>query len=247
MRLGALLLYATVLLVLAVRGRRAQMDWRTLLGPRPTRELAPLLAVVVPIALLTMGAALAVYVPLSYVAPDFVQRAILSSGALFDARTMGDWLELVLVGVVAAPIVEELFFRGFLLHRWARRWGTTTGVVASSALFAVLHGEWVGHFLFGVAMAALYLRTRRLWMPMLAHALNNSVVAVFSLVDVLRHAPPDTTTITELRAEWPMGAAALAAGVVLLWWYLRRWWPAGHWRAVLRGATPYDVGTLNPR
>ena len=249
-RLAALLLYCTVALVLVVRARRAGLDWRTLFGERPPRALVPLLAVVVPIALLTVGAALAVYIPLSYVAPGFVERTILATGALFDARTIPDWLELVVIGVVAAPVIEELFFRGFLLHRWARRWGTPSAVVASSALFAVLHGEWIGHFLFGVAMAALYLRTRRLWMPIAAHALNNGIVALFSLVDVLRHAPPEATTIAELREEWPLGAVALVSGIVLLQWYLRRYWPGGQWRAVLRGATPYEVyaasGTGSP-
>lgn len=240
-RLAALLLYGTVLFVLAVRARRARLDWRTLLGERLSPELVPLLAVVVPIGLLTMGAAIAVYIPLSYIAPGFVERTLLSGSALFEAHTVADWLELVAVGVVAAPVVEELFFRGFLLHRWARRWGTTTAVVASSALFAVLHGEWIGHFLFGVAMAALYLRTRSLWMPIAAHALNNGIVALFTLVDVLRDEPPDTTTIAELRGEWPLGLAALASGVVLMWWYLRRCWPDGQWRAVLRGVVPYDA------
>jgi membrane protease YdiL (CAAX protease family) len=239
-RLSALLVYCTVLLVLVVRARRAGLHWRTLLGAAPEREELPLLAVVVPIGLLTMGAAIAVYIPLSYVAPRLVERAILSGSALFDARTLQEWMELALMGVVAAPVVEELFFRGFLLQRWARRWGTAPAVVASSALFAVLHGEWIGHFVFGVAMAALYLRTRRLWMPMAAHALNNGVVALFSLIDVLRHAPPDTTTLAELRGEWPVGIVTLAAGIVALWWYLRRYWPAGEWRAVLRGAVPYD-------
>jgi membrane protease YdiL (CAAX protease family) len=244
-RLTGVLFYCTIALLLVVRARRAGLHWRTLFGDPPTRELLPLLAVVLPIGLVTMGAALAVYIPLSYVAPGLVERAILSNDALFDVRTVSEWLELVVIGVIAAPFVEELFFRGILLHRWARRWGTGTAVVASSALFAVMHDEWIGHFLFGVAMAALYLRTRRLWMPIAAHALNNLTAALFTLVDVLRHSPPETTTIAELRGEWPVGAAALVSGIVLLGWYLRRWWPAGQWRAVLRGATPYAASATS--
>jgi uncharacterized protein len=240
-RLAALLVYLLVLGVLAIRARRARLDWRLLFGPPPSRDLLPLLGVVVPVGLLTLGAAIAVYIPLSYVAPRFVERVMLDGSALFEARTVRDWLELVVVGVLAAPLVEELFFRGFLLHRWARRWGTTSAVVGSSALFAVLHGEWIGHFLFGVAMAALYLRTQRLWMPIAAHAINNGVVALFTLSDVLRHAPPDPTTIAELRAEWPMAVVALVSGGLLLHWYLGRWWPDGSWRAVLRGPVPYET------
>jgi membrane protease YdiL (CAAX protease family) len=245
-RLTALLVYLSVLAVLALRAWRARLDWRALFGPPISRELLPLLGVVAPVALLTLGAGIALYIPLSYVAPRFVERVVLEGSALFDARTIVDWLELVLVGVIAAPLVEELFFRGFLLHRFARRWGTPTAVVASSALFAVLHGEWIGHFLFGVAMAALYLRTGRLWMPIAAHAINNGVVAVFTLADVLRRAPPETTTLADLRAEWPMALTALVAGALLLWWYVTRWWPNGSWRAVLRGPTPYDSASRRP-
>ena len=251
-RIAALLAYASVLVVLAVRARHARLDWRALFGPPPTRDLLPLLGVVIPIGLLTLGAAIAVYIPLSYVAPGFVERIMLDGNALFEARTIGDWLELVVVGVLAAPVVEELLFRGFLLHRWARRWGTPSAVVASSALFAVLHGEWIGHFLFGVAMAALYLRTRRLWMPIAAHAINNGVVALFTLADVMRRSPPETTSLAELRGEWPMALVALTGGALLLRWYLARWWPGGSWKDVLRGPVPYESaghegGTRDPR
>jgi membrane protease YdiL (CAAX protease family) len=249
-RLSALIVYCSVLLVLIVRGRAAGLRWPWLLGDPPTRQLVPLLSVVAPVALVTLGAAVAVYIPLSYVAPDLVRRLLLEGNALTDARTVGEWLQVVAIGAIAAPIVEELFFRGFLLSRWSRRWGTPTGVVASSALFAVLHGEWLGHFVFGVAMAALYLRTRRLWMPIAAHAINNGVIALFNLSDILRHAPPDTTTLEQLRGEWPIGAAALVAGAWLFWWYLGRFWPVGSLRAVLSGPVPYDVqaalGTAPP-
>ena len=252
LRIAALVAYLSVLIVLVLRARHARLDWRALFGPPPTRELLPLLGVVIPIGLLTLGAAIAVYIPLSYLAPGFVERLMLDGSPLFEARTIGDWLELVVVGVLAAPLVEELLFRGFLLHRWARRWGTISAVVASSALFAVLHGEWIGHFLFGVAMAALYLRTRRLWMPIAAHAINNGVVALFTLVDVLRRSPPETTSLAELRGEWPLAIVALGGGVLLLRWYLRRWWPGGQWRAVLRWPVPYERagyenGTGDPR
>lgn len=241
LRVVGLLLYLTGALVLLVRARRARLDWRRLFGGRGIpREFVPLLAVIIPVVLITIGAAIAVFIPLSYVAPEFVERTILDAGALFEVRTISDWLEVAVLTVLVAPIVEELFFRGFLLHRWARRWSTLTAVIASSALFAVLHGEWIGHFLFGVVMSALYLRTRRLWMPIAAHAINNGIVALFVLVDLLQATPEQSTTLAELRGQWPLGVIALMAGVPLLGWYLNRYWPSGQWRAVLRGTTPYD-------
>ena len=241
LRVVGLLIYLTGALVLLVRARRARLDWHRLFGSRGIpREFVPLLTVVIPVVMITIGAAIAVFIPLSYVAPDFVERTLLVAGALFEARTISEWLEVVVLTVLVAPIVEELFFRGFLLHRWARRWGTPTAVVASSALFAALHGEWIGHFLFGVVMAALYLRTRQLWMPIAAHAINNGIVALITLVDLLQHTPAESTSLAELRSQWPLGFVALIAGVVTLRWYLKRYWPGGQWRSVLRGTTPYD-------
>jgi hypothetical protein len=160
---------------------------------------------------------------------------------VLDTHSVTQWFEVVAVACIAAPFVEELLFRGILLHRWARRWGTARAVIATSVLFAVLHGEWVGHFLFGVAMCALYLRTRTLWLPILAHALSNFVVSLFTLPDALHDAPSPPDTLASLRAEWPTGVIALGAGVVLLWWHLRRFWPRGYLRAVLTGPLPYDV------
>jgi uncharacterized protein len=240
-RLGAVLTYCALGLVLLVRGRFARLSWRGLFGRWPTREELPLLAVIVPVDLLTLGATMAVFIPLSYVAPGLVERLVLGPSELLDAHTFGQWLNVVFVAAVAAPFVEELFFRGILLHRWARRWGTWPAVAASSALFAVLHGEWIGHFLFGVAMCALYLRTRTLWLPILAHATSNLAIALTGLPDALKHAPTERETLQSMRADWPFGLLALVAGAVLLVWYLRRWWSDGRLRATLAGPLPYDI------
>jgi Predicted metal-dependent membrane protease len=240
-RLAAVLVYCALGLVLLVRGRFARLSWRGLFGRWPAREELPLLAVIVPVDLLTFGATMAVFIPLSYLAPRFVERLVLGPTALLDARSFTQWLGVVLVAVVAAPFVEELFFRGILLHRWARRWGTGPAVVASSALFAVLHGEWVGHFLFGVAMCALYLRTRTLWLPILAHAASNFAIALTGLPDALKHAAAEPDTLETMRAEWPWGLLSLIVGGALLVWYLRRWWTDGRLRATLAGPVPYEV------
>lgn len=238
-RATALAAYMVVALVIAAAGRRAGIDWRRLFGPQVERATLPLALVMVPVALLTFAAALVVYIPLSYVAPDFVRRMLLEPDSFTTVTSVGEWLFLMLVGVIAAPVVEEVLFRGILLHRWARRWGTTTGVVASSALFALLHQEWLGHWLFGVALCAVYLRTRSLWLPIAAHAANNFVFLLPSLAPVFTNDPPAAETMAELRASavyvLPLAGAGLLAGAL----YLRRWWPEGV-MPTLRGSVPYD-------
>jgi hypothetical protein len=202
---------------------------------------------VVPVALLTMASVFLIYAPLSYVAPDFVRRQVLDD-SVFDANTVGQWLLLVFGGAVLAPIVEEVVFRGIILQRWAYRWGTRTGVIASSALFADGHGEWFGHFLFGMLMALLYLRTRRLWVPIVAHGINNLVLTLPILWGILAHLPDEPAeTIESLRSHAWIGAPTLAVGLLLGWLYLRSLWPSGSVRAALAGAVPYEAMELSSR
>jgi membrane protease YdiL (CAAX protease family) len=91
---------------------------------------------------------------------------------------------LVFVAVlvcVAAPICEELFFRGFVftaLRRWV---GAAAGAVATGVIFGLIHwGSADAVFLvplgiFGALLCVLYLKTGSLLPCMVLHALNNSL------------------------------------------------------------------------
>src|SRR6185436_13324108 len=45
----------------------------------------------------------------------------------------------LIVGAVFAPLVEEIFFRGFLFQGFRARYGWITGMVLSAAIFAAAH------------------------------------------------------------------------------------------------------------
>jgi membrane protease YdiL (CAAX protease family) len=239
-RLSGILSALVMIGVALALARGARLDWRRLFGRWPTRAMLPLALVMVPVALFTYVTTIAVYLPLSYVAPRFV-RWILAERGLFAVSTVPQWVLLMVVGAIAAPVSEEIIFRGLLLHRWARRWGTTTGVVASSVLFAMLHQEWVGHFAFGVALSALYLRTRSLWLPILAHAANNAFFLAGELPRALGHAAPPVDIIADLHSGLPWLAPLALATVVTAWLYLRALWAPGQLRAVLQGEVPYEA------
>lgn len=102
----------------------------------------------------------------------------------------GDWesrLQVFLLASVAAPLVEETFFRG-VLYRQCRemlgRWGRFAGFLGSglivSFVFAVIHPQ--GLVAVPVLMAlALGFAIAREWRgslvaPMVGHALNNALV-----------------------------------------------------------------------
>jgi membrane protease YdiL (CAAX protease family) len=83
---------------------------------------------------------------------------------------------LLSVGVLIAPWAEERFFRGEILAKWEASYGRTRAILFSAVLFATVQLRpllWLPAFVVGLALAELALRTRRLFYPILAHALVN--------------------------------------------------------------------------
>ncbi|MFZ5446944.1 MAG: CPBP family intramembrane glutamic endopeptidase [Myxococcota bacterium] len=86
---------------------------------------------------------------------------------------------IVLIGVsIAAPLGEELFFRGFL-QRGLEGWrGAPRAIVATAFIFSAFHLDPVGltaRFELGVLFGLLAWRTGSLWAAMGAHAANNAI------------------------------------------------------------------------
>jgi uncharacterized protein len=99
------------------------------------------------------------------------------------ARGWGE-VVLVLVVVVGAPVVEELFFRGLLLRALQARVGSVAAVVVSGLLFGLAHFEPLQLPVlagFGVVLGMVALRTGRLGPGICAHAAFNAL-AVYSIL-----------------------------------------------------------------
>ena len=97
---------------------------------------------------------------------------------------LGDgWMVIVnLVAIVVwVPVVEEIFFRGFLLKTMLESHTVYVAIPASSLLFALLHGHLgliVPVLLSSIVISLLYIHTRSLLPPILAHSTQNLVVSV---------------------------------------------------------------------
>jgi membrane protease YdiL (CAAX protease family) len=80
-----------------------------------------------------------------------------------------------------APLAEEVFFRGFLFPVLRSRWGTAAGVIATGALFSLVHASGspaealIVLFVLGSGLCLLYLRTGSLLPCIGVHALNNAI------------------------------------------------------------------------
>jgi uncharacterized protein len=94
-------------------------------------------------------------------------------------------LAALLAGFLLQGGVEEWVFRGYVYHALRERWHRGTAVMASSLLFAALHGAnpdfsavaLLNTFLAGAVFAFLVERSGSLWSAVLAHGLWNFAVS----------------------------------------------------------------------
>ncbi len=94
-----------------------------------------------------------------------------------------------IVAVTLAPLMEELFFRGFLYPVLARQTGTVPGILVTSALFGLLHGAQLGYswavliiFLVGVALTTVRAVTKSVASSFLVHVGYNGTLSLLLFV-----------------------------------------------------------------
>lgn len=101
----------------------------------------------------------------------------------------------VFSAVVAAPIVEELFFRGILQRLVERMTGRAVfAIVAASLLFMAIHDPWTTRppiFVLSMFLGWLYFRTGSILAPIAMHALFNALqFALFFAIAPEHSVPP---------------------------------------------------------
>ncbi|OIO32555.1 MAG: hypothetical protein AUJ70_05220 [Candidatus Omnitrophica bacterium CG1_02_40_15] len=109
----------------------------------------------------------------------------------FEEKRSSVILFLTIFVSIFGPIIEEIFFRGFLYNAVKKRFGALLGMLLSGALFSVLHTNIVGFLpimILGVLMAFLYEITGSLIASISIHILHNSIIVgfVFFIKELLR-------------------------------------------------------------
>lgn len=91
---------------------------------------------------------------------------------------------------VVVPLAEELFWRSFLM-RWLERQDFLAvaparvgarALIVTSVLFALEHTQWLAGLMAGAVYGWIYMRTGKLWVPLLAHALTNALLGGYILM-----------------------------------------------------------------
>jgi len=88
------------------------------------------------------------------------------------------------LAVLAAPLAEEVFFRGFVFGGLRGRIGVRFAALISAALFMVAHvnpAVFVPIFLIGLLLTWVYAKTGSLWYPILVHLGYNGLVVLITL------------------------------------------------------------------
>lgn len=92
---------------------------------------------------------------------------------------------MLISGIIIAPLTEEFICRGVLLRSF-RRFGDFFAVVASSLVWALLHGNFVQGlpvFAMGIFFGMLAIKADSIIPTFIIHALNNTLAFITSSVD----------------------------------------------------------------
>jgi membrane protease YdiL (CAAX protease family) len=92
---------------------------------------------------------------------------------------------IVIQAVIAAPIVEEMTFRGLLFEGFRQRWSLGLAAASSAAVFALSHNTLPGGFpqlwTLGFIFALVYRRRDSIVPNILMHAIHNGLVTFLAL------------------------------------------------------------------
>ena len=134
---------------------------------------------------------------------------------------IGDLLfNVFLIGIIPA-IGEELIFRGIIQVQLEKIWGALAGIILSAIIFSAIHMQFEGflpRFTLGVLLACLYYWTRSLWVPIVAHLINNASQVImlyvsddFNIEDI--NSAPDTNILWVLLSS---------AGMIAIYYAIRQ-------------------------
>jgi uncharacterized protein len=107
---------------------------------------------------------------------------------LDDGALRWDLIAVRLFGaVLVVPLMEELFWRSFVMRRLDRAdflalppgEVSLFAIVASSVVFALAHDLWLAGFIAGLLFAWLYRLSGNIWYPILAHAVANLALGIW--------------------------------------------------------------------
>jgi hypothetical protein len=169
--------------VLALAVRAARCDFAFYLGLNRPRRREVMFGLALVVGCLVLGD-IVTYLSGRQTVPDIMTDMYRS------ARDNGALLTLALALVVAAPVTEEITFRGFMFRGWSQsRLGVGGTIVVTSVIWAMMHVQYEPFHLlviFGLGLIFGWLRWRSnsTTLTIILHAVVNLVALVQTAVVV---------------------------------------------------------------
>ena len=146
---------------------------------------------------------------------------------ILDINSAGMLVASVFVVGFMAGLSEEMLFRGAMLRTMQdSRLGTHAVVWIVAILFSAFHMQFYGfipRMVLGLWLGYLFVWTRNLWVPIIAHTLNNSTVVVFSYLTNKGLVPEGFADNIGIPAEgalpWLAIVSFIASIIIAAWAY----------------------------
>lgn len=137
--------------------------------------------------------------------------------AIANMKTISDYIFTLIVIAVAPAIFEELIFRGALqqlMVKWTR--SAWIGIIITSLIFSAIHFSYYGFLsrvALGIVLGFMFHYSKSLWLPILAHLLNNGFAV--TMMYVLNKQGKLSKAVMDERFPIWYGVAALAVIIAI--------------------------------
>ena len=150
------------------------------------------------------------------------QQAAKLTEAFLKMNSLADLMLNMFIIALLAALGEELFFRGVLqkiLIEWTK--GTHKGIWLTAILFSGFHMQFYGFFprmMMGALLGYLLLWSNSLWLPIVAHFVNNSAAVLFAYLAQRNIIAQKAETIGAGEGEtmYILVSAIIVAGLLFL-------------------------------
>nr|WP_321373720.1 type II CAAX endopeptidase family protein [uncultured Bacteroides sp.] len=112
------------------------------------------------------------------------KTAEITTNTLLNTDSWGGFIMNILIIAIMAGIGEELMFRGVIqkiLIGWTKN--IHLGILYTAIIFSTIHFQFYGfvpRMILGMVLGYLYIWSKSLWVPVIAHAINNALTVTFT-------------------------------------------------------------------
>lgn len=138
--------------------------------------------------------------------------------AVTNLKTPAQFFISVFMVCLLPAIFEEAFFRGTLQNLLTRWWQKpVAAILVTSFVFSLIHASYYlffSRFILSVALGWIFYRSKNIWVPILAHFLNNlfALTSLYLAIQTGKQADVNNLGVT---MPWWIGLLSLALTVAL--------------------------------